>query len=231
MALLESFGDDIWIADGSIVESAGFKFPTRMAVIRLDDGGLLVWSPVAISDPLRAEVDALGPVRAIVTPTAMHSVSLTAWKDAYPNAVLYAAPGSRKRSRGIAFDADLSDEPPSTWREQIDQVLVRGNLIATEAVFFHRKSGTALFADLLQNYAETWFSGANKMIARMDGMIGAEPRTPQKFRFAFFDRKLARASIAEILWWPAQKVVMAHGTPVTEDAQEFLRRAFFWLTR
>ena len=32
-----------------------------------------------------------------------------------------------------------------------------------------------------------------------------------------------------VLDWPAQRVVMAHGTPVEEDGQAFLRRAFAWL--
>ena len=35
----------------------------------------------------------------------------------------------------------------------------------------------------------------------------------------------------KVLSWPSDKVVMAHGTPVTTDAKGFLHRAFAWLGR
>ncbi|MDZ4691462.1 DUF4336 domain-containing protein [Terricaulis sp.] len=231
MALLEPFGENIWIASGPNVESVGFHYPTRMAVIRLADGGLFIWSPVALSDELRSEIEALGEVRSLVTPTALHHLALPDWKRAYPDATLYAAPGSRPSRKDIAFDADLTDTAPADWASEIDQVLVRGNLIATEAVFFHRASGTVLFCDLLQNFPPDWFSGVRAVVARLDGMIGVEPATPIKFRLAFVNRTAARVSLARILEWPAAKVLVAHGDPVRADAPASLARAFRWLTR
>ncbi|MFT3727963.1 MAG: DUF4336 domain-containing protein [Terricaulis sp.] len=227
--VLEQFGDDIWIANGPTVVSAGFRYPTRMALIRLADGGLFAWSPIALTSELRAEVDALGDVHFLVTPTKMHHLSLTMWRNAYPRAVLYAAPGSRERRLEIGFDADLGDVPAPGWDGQIDQVIMRENAIAEEVVFFHRQSGTVLFADLLQNFPHGWFGGLQALIARVDGMVGAEARTPNKFRLAFTDRKTARVHVARILEWPAQKVLMAHGTPVDSDGAAYLRRAFAWL--
>jgi hypothetical protein len=231
MSALESFGDEIWIGSGAEVMSAGFRYPTRTVVIRLADGGLFVWSPVALSDALRADVDALGEVHFLVTPTAMHHLSLARWQAVYPRAVLYAAPRSRQRSLEIVFDNDLGDEPEPGWAGQIDQVIMRGNAIAEEVVFFHRRSGVVLFADLLQNFPKDWFSGWRAIVARMDGMICDEPRTPQKFRIAFTDRRAARESLAKVLAWPAEKVVMAHGTPVRENGAAYLKRAFRWLAR
>ncbi len=229
MPVLEQFGDEIWIAGGPTVVSAGFRYPTRMVVIRLDDGGLFVWSPVALSPELRAAVDALGKVHFLVTPTKMHHLSLTMWRNAYPGAVLYAAPGSRERRLEIGFDEDLGVEPARGWAGQIDQVIMRGNAIAEEVVFFHRRSRTVLFADLLQNFPHGWFSGAQALIAQVDGMIGSMPRTPNKFRLAFTDRKTARAGVERILAWPAEKVLMAHGDPVRSDGRAFIENAFAWL--
>jgi hypothetical protein len=37
--MLEQFDHEIWIADGSEVAVIGFRYPTRMAVIRLFGGG------------------------------------------------------------------------------------------------------------------------------------------------------------------------------------------------
>jgi hypothetical protein len=43
-----------------------------MAAIRLSGGSLFVWSPVALTEDLRAEVDALGEVRYLVAPNSLH---------------------------------------------------------------------------------------------------------------------------------------------------------------
>ena len=89
--MLTSFAEDIWIADGPVVTAAlGFHFPTRMAVIRLRDGGLFVWSPVALTAELRAGVEALGAVRHIVAPNALHDLFLAEWGRAFPGAQLHA---------------------------------------------------------------------------------------------------------------------------------------------
>ncbi|WP_306258586.1 hypothetical protein [Pararhizobium sp. IMCC21322] len=76
--MLKSFGHDIWIADGSMaVAVAGFHYPTRMAVIRLPNDALFVWSPIPLTDELREQVTALGSVEHLTAPKmAMHSSSV-----------------------------------------------------------------------------------------------------------------------------------------------------------
>jgi len=130
--MLKKFGRDIWTADGSNVTVVGFCYPTRMAVIRLSKGDLFIWSPIQLTDGLRAEVDAIGRVRHIVAPNSLHHLFLAEWQRAYPRALLYAPPGLRKKRRDIVFDAELGSRPSQDWGEEIDQVLVHGNLITTE---------------------------------------------------------------------------------------------------
>jgi hypothetical protein len=229
--MLQPFGEDIWLADGPTTDVAGFRYPTRMAVIRLAGGALFVWSPVALTDDLKSAVDALGAVRHVIAPNALHHLFLGEWQRAYPGARLYAPPGLRARRKDIAFDGDLADAPPPQWAAAIDQVVVPGNLITTEIVFFHRASRTALFTDLIQHFAPAWFSGWRAVVARLDLMTASAPAVPRKFRLAFVNRRAARAALRRILAWPTQKVVMAHALPVEEDGQAFLRRTFRWLVR
>jgi hypothetical protein len=226
--MLKQFGHEVWTSDGPDVVTAGFHYPTRMAVIRLSEGGLFIWSPIRLTDSLRAEVDALGPVRHIVAPNSLHHLFLPEWQSAYPGAKVYAPPGLRKK-RDIVFDADLGHAPSLDWAKEIDQTVMQGNLITTEVVFFHVKSGTVLFTDLLQQLPASSFSGWRALVAKLDLMVGAEPSVPRKFRLAFTNRRAARVSLEHIFAWPAEKVLMAHGTPVEKDAQAFLRRAFGWL--
>lgn len=228
--MLKPHGQDIWIADGPDVTAfLGFHYPTRMAVIRLAGGGLFVWSPTALSDDLRAGVNALGDVRYLVAPNALHHVFLADWKRAYPAAEIHGAPGLAQARSDISLDGELEDDAASGWASDIDQVVVRGNRITTEVVFFHRASRTVIFTDLLQQFPPGWFKGWRALVAKLDLMTGPEPAVPRKFRAAFSDRRAARTAIDRILAWHAESVMMAHGKPVTKDAQAFLVRAFSWL--
>lgn len=228
--MLEEFGENIWISAGDTVAVAGFHYPTRMAVIRLNGADLMIWSPIALSEALRDAVDALGPVRHIVPPNALHHLSVAEWVAAYPQAKLYAPPGLRAKRKDLKFHEDLTDSAQSVWRGEVDQTIVTGNLITQEVVFFHRQSGTVLFTDLLQQFPEGWHKGWRAVVATLDLMVAPEPAVPRKFRLAFLRRKEARQAVARILDWPVQQVLMAHGTPVTTDAKAYLKRAFQWLT-
>ena len=226
---LQQFAPDLWITDGPAVSVAGFHYPTRMAVIRLADGRLFVWSPLTLTGPLHEAVAALGEVAFLVAPNSLHHLFLGEWKAAFPAARLYAAPGLRPRRKDLAFDADLTDAPPPEWAGQLDQVLMRGNLITTEVVFFHRASGTALFTDLIQHFSPTWFTGWRAIVARLDLMTAPEPEVPRKFRNTFVGRAQARTALRRILAWPTQRVLMAHAPPVEKDGQALIARAFRWL--
>lgn len=227
--MLNEFGQKIWTADGRDVAVAGFRYPTRMAVIRLSDDGLFIWSPIHLTDGLRAEVDAIGHVRHIIAPNSLHHLFLQEWKHAYPGAKVYAPPRLRRKRADIVFDADLGSAPSASWIGEIEQVVMHGNLITTEVVFFHVKSGTVLFTDLIQQIPADRVSGWRAIVAKLDLMTGHEPSVPRKFRVAFVNRRAARDSLKQILAWPAEKVLMAHGTPIEQHARAYLRRAFGWL--
>jgi hypothetical protein len=201
--MLREFGREIWITEGSNVAVFGFHYPTRMAVIRLSDGGLFIWSPTQLGDSLRAEVDAIGQVRHIVAPNSLHHLFLPEWKRAYFAAKVYAPPGLREKRKDIVFDADLGHAPDPDWAEEIDQVLMHGNLITTEVVFFHVKSGTVLFTDLIQQISPKLISGWRTIVAKLDLMIGPEPSVPRKFRLAFSNRGAARDALEHVFAWPA----------------------------
>lgn len=207
----------------------GFPYPTRMAVIRISDGSLFVWSPVALSDSLRASIDVLGPVRYLVSPNALHHLFLAEWRSGYPAARLYASPQLRRKRKDLAFDATLADAPEPEWAVDIDQVVLHGSFYLTEVVFFHRRSHTALFADLIQNFPRDWFKGWRGVVARCGGIVAPNPGAPRDWRASFLDRGAARAALDPILAWPIERVLIAHGDLPSEDGRAFVRRSFAWL--
>lgn len=231
--MVTPFGTDIWLFDGPVVTgAAGFTYPTRMVVVRLaDDAGLWVWSPVALSQEIRAQIDTLGPVHHLVAPNGLHHTFLAEWASAFPDARVHAAPGLTRDTAGTELHSILGDRPEGAWGDDLDHVLVRGNRITTEAVFLHRASSTVIVTDLLQQLPKDWYSGWRAVVARLDLMTAPAPTVPRKFRMATTDKPAAREAVTRILDWRPDRLVMAHGTPLTSGADAALRRAFAWLMR
>lgn len=230
MRFLEAFGPSIWLCDGPVVVGAmGFHFPTRMVAIRLKSEELFIWSPVALCEDLRNELSSIGRIGHVVAPNTLHHVFLESWRQAYPDATYHAAPGLRTKQRELRIDEDLGPEPPEAWAGQIDQVVFASNALTTEVVFFHRESGTAIFTDLLQQMPRTWFRGWRAIVARIDLMTGDRPAVPRKFRMAFRDKPAARAAVGQVLDWPIERLVFAHGQPVDKRSREAIAEAFNWL--
>ena len=224
--MLAPFAPDLWLADGPPITAAlGFHYPTRMAVIRLAGGDLVLWSPVAFDPALHAQIAALGRIAHLVAPNALHHMAMADWAGA--GAVIHPAPGLRVKRPDLTLAADLGDAPPAAWAGQIETLLLP-NRIAPEVWLHHRASGTLLVADLLQQMPRGWYRGWRALVAHLDGMTGPEPAVPQKFRLAL-DRPAARAALARLRADPPRHVVMAHGEPVRDHGAAFLSRAFGWL--
>lgn len=88
---LKQHGAELWTAEGQA--DAGvpgflrkYDFSTRMTVIRLPDGGLFLHSPIRLDDGLRAELDALGTVRAVVAPNKAHHLYVGDYRVPYTKA-------------------------------------------------------------------------------------------------------------------------------------------------
>lgn len=226
---LLQLGPEIWMADGPVASFHGFPYPTRMAVIRLSDGGLFIWSPVALSDSLRGSIDSLGPVRHLISPNALHHLFLAKWQSAYPAARLYASPRLLRKRQDLAFAGVLGDAPEPAWAADIDQVVFHGSFALTETVFFHRRSNTVLLCDLIQNFPRDWFKGWRGVAARLGGIVAPNPGTPSDWRASFLNRRAARAALGQILAWPIERVLIAHGDLPAADGAAFVRRAFAWL--
>lgn len=228
--MLEAFGPDLWLADGPTVRFLGlFPYPTRMAIARLAGGGLWVWSPIALVPALAAEVDALGAVRHLVAPNALHHLSLAEWVRRYPDARLYAPPGLARKRRDLRFDAELGDVADPAWGDEIDQVVFRGTFAWKEVVFFHRASRTALVADLIQRFEPERLHGATGLLMRLWGLVGEGGSTPREWRATFWNRRIARAALARALAWDPERLVVAHGSCAPTGGRDALARGLRWL--
>jgi hypothetical protein len=232
-------GEDLWVVDGPVIRMSylggSFPFPTRMAVVRLEGGDLFLWRPTVLTKGLRLEIDALGSVRHLVSPNKLHYAHISAWKRAYPEATAWASPGIRERAASrhidVSFDSDLGEELAPAWREDFDQLIFRGSRLLEEVVFFHRKTRTVILADLIENFEPNKLGGAYGWLARVAGAAYPDGKTPVDLRMTYWGRKrVARTSLARMLAWEPEKVIIAYGRLYEDNGIEELRRAFRWLS-
>ena len=227
MSRLHSIGENLWVTDGPIVHAYSLPFPTRMAVVRLDGGGLWLWSPIHLDGELRREVAHLGEPRFAVEPNKLHHLALPEWVSAFPSLRCWAPPGLANKRRDLPFDGELSDQAPAEWRGEIDQLLVRGSLFMTEVFFLHRRSSTCLVADLIQRHDPGALTRWQRWLMR--GGVGPDGGTGWDARLSFAQRGRARACILRAIDWAPRQLVIAHGALPTGDGVDELRRSFRWL--
>ncbi|HEY4016379.1 MAG TPA: DUF4336 domain-containing protein [Polyangiaceae bacterium] len=231
--------DGIWIVDGPlVVYSLGplrVPFPTRMALVRLHDGSLFVWSPTELDARLAFEVGRLGEVKHLVSPNRLHYSHIGAWKKAFPGAIAWASPGARERAAshgsGAVFDRNLREGPDDAWGAEIDQLVFRGSRVLEEVVFFHRASRTLMLADLIENFERDKVGGAAHFVLGLAGVADPDGSAPLDMRLTFLGhRDMARRCLGRVLAWDPARVVIAHGRWYEERGAEELRRAFRWLS-
>jgi hypothetical protein len=223
---LRPLAQDLWVLERP-QRFYGLEVGTRMSVIRLAEGSLLLHSPVEIDAALRRELDAVGRVRFAVAPNRVHHLYAGRVAEAYPEARLWVAPGLERKRPDLVFDGVLGDDAPAEWKGQLDQVFFRGRPYENEVVFFHRASRTLILCDLAFNFGPRSAAPTRLLmrLLRSYGRFGPSKLDPLLIR----DRRAARESLERILGWDFDRVVVAHGDVLESGGREALREGYSWL--
>jgi hypothetical protein len=205
---MQSIDRDLWTAV-SPLRFVGLEVGARMTVVRLPDGRLWLHSPIAASPERVREVQALGPVAFLVAPNRFHHLYVGEWQQAFPEASVYVAPGLETKRADLAITGVLGDEPEPGWKDTIDQTRIEGFPFANEVVFFHRPTATLIASDLAFHFGPS-SAPLTRWVARLGG--GYDRLAPTLVeRLLIKDRAAFGRSLARILAWPFERVIVAHG--------------------
>lgn len=224
--MMRQLADEIWVVDQSL-RFLGLEIGARMTVVRLPGRKLLLHSPIAVSNELVRAVEALGSVAYLVAPNRFHHLFAGAWQEICPAAALYVAPGLETKRPELRVAGVLGDTPEPGWADVLDQAFVRGFPLANEVVFFHKSSSTLVISDLAFHIGPT-SPAATRLAFRLGGAYARLSPTILE-RFLVRDRAAFRSSLARILEWPFDRVVMAHGEVLERGGREQLARGYAWL--
>lgn len=222
---LTQLDDNLWVVARPL-RFVGLHIGTRMAIVRLSGGGLFVHSPVALTNELRGEVDALGQVQHVVAPNYYHHLYVGDFAEAYPDAMIHGVPGLANKRKKVRFDAELGEEPHPDWAGDLEQLPLAGTMLK-ETVFFHRASRTLVSCDVTENFETSpkWFT---RMYLKVGGVHG-KPGLNKLIRWVVRDKQAARASIDRILEWDFERVSVAHGDIIESDGREAVRQTYEFL--
>jgi hypothetical protein len=232
---LKTVAPDIWIVDGPVVRMAApfgtsAPFPTRMTIVRLRDGALWCHSPIAPDEGLFDRIDALGPVRHLVSHDPLHYAAIAALSRCARVGITGGSPargipGDRRRvrcrsSRCAAASLGGGHRPGAFPRQPRD----RGIRVLPPRQR-HRDPGGPD-----RNFEARKLTRGVRWIARLGGVLDPDGKTPLDMRMTFFGRKpVARQCFERIMAWHPRRAILAHGRWYPENAEAELRRAFRWL--
>ena len=226
-ALNEYVPGRVWLKDYPI-RFAGCRFNARMTVIRLSDGRLLIHSPCQIDAVMKSEIEALGPVAFIIAPGNYHYRHVKSAQDAFVGAETHICPGIEKKDPKLTYSKVLGDEPDPAWAEDLDQVLVRGSRFIWEVVFFHRATKILILVDLIENYGDntTKVSGILRFWWKVIFRMWNRPKPAPEYQIGWRNKAAARKCLERILTWDFDKIIIAHGDLIEEEAQRIARTAW-----
>ncbi|MEH6348306.1 MAG: DUF4336 domain-containing protein [Bermanella sp.] len=225
MSLLNKLSNDLWTVF-SPSKFLLFHVGTRMTVMRLSNGDVLLYSPVLIYPALKKEIDNVGKVTHVVCPNNFHHLYAHQAMALYPQANLHGPKALHKKRKDLSFSHILSDTPHPDWKQDIELLTIEGSLMH-ETVFYHKSSKVLLTCDIVENF-KTSEHLLTRIWLKLGGCHG-KISWPIILRLVYINRKKARVSLQKMFEFPFEKVVIAHGEVLEKDARSLLRAGLNWL--
>ena len=213
----------VWVLDRKLQLPGGPRLPSRSTILRLESGALLVISPPPLSES--SGIDALGTVEQVVLPTGLHHLFAAEFPARYPDARLFAAPGLHERVPGLPPAQVLEAGMPGPWPGELELAVLAPARGISEVVFFHLRSGTLILTDIAFNLTniERPFE---RIFWRLFGVPKAFGPTRNARLVLLRDHAAASRCLSQAARWPIQRIVVAHGEAVEQNAKSEFLRAF-----
>lgn len=217
---------DVFAIDRCFVHFGIARMSARTTVLRLPGDDLVVISPPPpLGASALASLHALGEVRFLIVPNAFHYTQARAFLSAHPRAELLVAPGLGRRVPDFAGEAEMGQATPDAFRDQVECVVLAASETVSEVLLFHRPSGTLILTDLAFNLIRHERT-LDRYIWRFSGIpAGFGPGRTSR-TLLLVDHAAAKSALRAALAWPIQRIVVAHGEAITDNAAARFRDAF-----
>ena len=233
--MLRQIDRHLWVAEQPL-KFFGLEVGTRMTVIKLSDDSIVLISPIEIDLEIQQQLGNIGTVRYIIAPNLFHYLYLAQAQKIYPQAQTIAPPGLADKQPDLKIDRVFTRDPVE-FDSELEFVRFEGFHVLippqiktlNEVVFYHPASKTLIITDSAFNFDRS-FPLLTQLAARVLGSYG-ELKPYLLDKIASSDKQKLEQSIDEILAWDFQRVIMAHGTIVEDEAKARLSAGYHWLLK
>jgi Domain of unknown function (DUF4336) len=228
--MLREIDQNIWVAEQPF-KYFGLEVGTRMTVIRLLNGELIIISPIETNEDIINQLNKIGKVAYIIAPNLYHYLFISKFKQIYPEAKLWVPPGLEPKIPNITIDKVINISEGNIF-EQIEYLLfdgfkildLSGISILNEFVFFHSQSHTLILTDTAFHFDQN-FSLRTRLAAKLLGVY--EKLTPSPLEKLAINEKLkVKNSIQKVLHWNFNRVIMAHGSIIENCGNQKLKEGY-----
>jgi hypothetical protein len=230
--MLREVDNNIWVAEKPL-KYFGLNVGTRMTVIRLTNGELVVISPIGIDELLLGQINAIGRVSYIISPNLYHYLFAAHCKSMYPSAQFWAASGLESKRPELVIDRVMCDRQ-GTILDEVDYLFfdgfrtfgLSGASPLNEYVFFHHQSQTLILTDTAFHFDES-FPSITRFIAQTLGSYNKlSPTWLEKLSTRATEK--VKQSVQSVLDWDFQRVIMAHGSIVETEGKQKFKEGYEW---
>ena len=247
------------------IHFGGCEFFSRMTIVRLNDGSNSLWihSPCEITkkeiqDMIVKQFGGTSSntitvtVKYIVAPGNYHHLHVKSCQDEYPDAKTYISPGIESKRPDLKYDVILNDDSDSQrtpFSNEIEHVILSGNSIINEIVFYHKCSKTLIVVDSIEyigdQTVEKYGTSSTNWILRFFWKYVLKmwnvPKPAPEYQIGWFLRKMScttkggleesKRCMEKILEWDFERVILAHGDNIEtthggESAKDVVKRAW-----
>lgn len=210
---------NLWIVRG---ETPGLPMPLlrTMAMVRRDDGTVVIHSAICLEEGAMREVEAWGTPAMLVVPNGWHRIDAHAYKQRYPNIKVFCPRAvTRQVAEAVAVDGEIEGFPSDG---AVRFEVLEG--IGKESVMIVTSDGrtTLVFCDTFINTPH--LPGVSGFFYRLAGASGG-PRV-HPFMKWMSKKKPLRAHLARLAETPGlSRIVPGHGDVIETGAPSVLRAA------
>ncbi|POS69070.1 hypothetical protein DHEL01_v212538 [Diaporthe helianthi] len=226
-------------------------------LVKLTSGALAVFSPVAMTDDVKAKLAELGgTVKYIIAPDIEHHIFITEWHQAYPEAKIIGPEGlPEKRVKQSANDPKIGKEEFAVVFTAKDKLNIKvdeefdrdfqyeyvDSHANKELVFLYKPERIMIEADLMFNLpadeqyskcpeSEKKVGFAGKLFVNMQTTQG-EAKGMKRFLWYVLsakDRNGFNESVKRINDWDFDTLIPCHGETLVGNGKETFSRIFDW---
>jgi hypothetical protein len=211
--------DRLWYVTGSLPHG---NVPRNMVIYRLNSGGLLIHSAVALKDEYMKEIEALGSLDYMIVPNKYHRLDAPLFKQRYEGIKVLCPSSIRSNvEKKVEVDNTVEDEAEGIGiKYHIPNGFRPGDLVYELDI---TNGKVLVFCDLLFNMEN--FGGLDGWLLRLlgsTGFFGSSwiARLQMKDKGAVKSLLLKLSEIPDL-----RMVVLSHGKPISENCNEKLKEA------